>query len=322
MWHYLGGTASGLAAPCYYAAMRAAQRTGMIHALAGFALLAAGDAVIKTIAGQWAPTAVAATRYTLGAIGLGTLLAIREGRGGFVMPMPWVQVMRGAAVALSTATFFAALFVMPLSAITSITFTSPVITAILATVFLREPARRETWIATAAAFAGVLIVLRPNLLALGWEALLPLVSATGMSVLMIGNRIAAGSGSPLVMQFHGAVIAAPLLVLAALAGNASGAMRLAVGWPEWTVLARCALIAVSASTAHWLVYKGTTRAGAATVAPMSYAQLLVALVLGWLIFGERPDPLSLLGAAIILGAGLYLWRAGSPRHAVGRSDRG
>lgn len=299
--------------------MRAEQRTGLIHALAGFALLAVGDAVIKTIAGQWAPTAVAATRYTLGAAGLGALLALREGPGGFVMPMPWVQIMRGAAVALSTATFFAALFVMPLSAITSITFTSPIITAILATVFLGEPARRETWIATAAAFAGVLIVLRPNALVLGWEALLPLVSAAGMSVLMIGNRMAAGNGSPLAMQFHGAIVAAPLLGIAALAGDATGIPRLSVDWPAWSVLARCALIAVSASVAHWLVYKGTTRAGAATIAPMSYAQLLVALVLGWSVFGERPDPVALLGAAVILGAGLYLWRAG--RRGAGEAGR-
>jgi drug/metabolite transporter (DMT)-like permease len=80
--------------------------------------------------------------------------------------------------------------------------------------------------------------------------------------------------------------------------------------PHWSVVAKCAVIAVLASCAHALVYLGTTRAGAATIAPMAYVQLLMAGLFGWLIFGERPDALALVGAAIIVAAGLYLWRSG------------
>jgi drug/metabolite transporter (DMT)-like permease len=52
---------------------------------------------------------------------------------------------------------------------------------------------------------------------------------------------------------------------------------------------------------------GTVKAGPATVAPMAYGQLLTAVCLGWIFFGEAPDLTALLGAAIIVGAGLYLW---------------
>jgi drug/metabolite transporter (DMT)-like permease len=55
------------------------------------------------------------------------------------------------------------------------------------------------------------------------------------------------------------------------------------------------------------------RAGAATVAPMTYIQILVATVLGWAIFNDQPDAMTLLGASIIVGAGLYVWRAGKAR---------
>jgi drug/metabolite transporter (DMT)-like permease len=78
-------------------------------------------------------------------------------------------------------------------------------------------------------------------------------------------------------------------------------------------MARCAVVALFASTAHWLIYLGTTRAGAASIAPMSYAQMLVAGTIGWAWFGDRPDLMTLLGAAIIIAAGLYLWRAGQVR---------
>lgn len=262
------------------------------------------------MAGLWAPSAIAMTRYVLGAIGLAAVLAARQGPTGFIAPFPKIQWLRGAAVAVATMGFFSAVFVMPLAEATAITFTSPMITAILAALFLGEPARRETWIASVIAFAGVLIVLRPNFVALGWTALLPLLTALGMSALMIGNRAMAGKATPLAMQFFVAAAASPLLIGATLIGNASGIERLAVHLPHWSVLARCAVVAVSASFAHLLIYMGTTRAGAAAIAPMTYVQLVVALVLGWLLFGDMPDAVAMMGALIIVVAGLYLWRSG------------
>jgi drug/metabolite transporter (DMT)-like permease len=284
----------------------ASHRSGLLYALAGFACLALGDVVIKTMAGMWPPTAMAATRYVLGMIGLGAMLWYQEGRGGFAMPHPAVQWLRGAAVALAAVSFFAAVFVMPLAPATAILFTSPMLTALLAAVFLGEPMRRETWLASLFAFAGVLIVLRPNFAAAGWAAL----SALGMSVLMIGNRFVAGTASALAMQFFVAACASPILLGAALGFHFGGVEGYELAWPHWSVLARCALIACTATLAHWLIYLGTTRAGAASAAPMTYVQLLVAVLFGWWLFGDHPDGWTLLGAAVIVGSGLYLWRAG------------
>lgn len=270
-----------------------------------------GDVVIKSIAGAWAPTAIAATRYALGALGLGVLLALREGRASFAMPSPALQMLRGFGVSIATAGFFAALFVMPLATATSITFTSPMITALLSALFLGKPARRETWMASLVAFAGTLIILRPSLAELGLAAFLPLISAVGMSLLMIGNHAVAGKASALASQFYVATMATPMLALAAFAGNHSGIERLAVYTPDWTVLARTALVACSASLAHWAIFKGTVRAGAAAIAPMAYVQLLVATVLGLVVFGDWPDGPTLFGAALIVASGLWLWCAGS-----------
>ncbi len=293
--------------------MQQDNRSGLVFALGGFVLLSCGDAVVKTMAGQWAPTAIAALRYFLGAAGLSGLLLAGERPGAFRAPSPWVHLLRGAGVAMATVGFFSAVFVMPLAAATAITFTSPMITALLATVFLGEPARRETWIASAMAFAGVLIVLRPNFAEIGWAACLPLLSAVGMSLLMIGNRLVAGKASSLAMQVFVASAATPILLAVTGLGHISGFERLAVHWPHWSVIARTALVACSASCAHWLIYLGTTRSGAASIAPMTYVQLLVAVALGWALFDNKPDGLTLLGGAVIVGAGLFLWRSGKVR---------
>jgi drug/metabolite transporter (DMT)-like permease len=283
-------------------------RSGLLYALCGFALLSIGDAVIKSIAGAWPGTAVAALRYSIGAIGLGTLLFLKEGRQGFAMPLPKLQWLRGFSVAMATICFFSSIFLMPLADATAIGFTSPMITAIFSAIFLHERTHATKWIAIFVAFGGVLMIMRPNVMELGWVALLPLAAAMSMAFMIIGNRAVAGTGSPLLMQFLVASLAVPFILGAAFIGHFSGVEALHVGIPDWTIIARCTLVAVTASFAHWLIYMATTRASAAEIAPMTYVQLLIAVGLGIILFGDWPDLTSLAGAGIIVASGLILWR--------------
>lgn len=283
-------------------------RSGLLYALCGFALLSIGDAVIKSIAGAWPGTAVAALRYSIGAIGLGALLFLKEGWQGFAMPMPKMQLLRGFSVAMATICFFSSIFLMPLADATAIGFTSPMITAIFSAIFLHERIHATKWMAIFVAFGGVLLIMRPNVAELGWVALLPLAAAMSMALMMIGNRAVAGAGSPLLMQFLVASVAAVLILSAAFMGHFSGVEALHVGMPDWTVIARCTLVAVTASFGHWLIFMATTRASAAEIAPMTYVQLLIAVGLGILLFGDWPDLTSLAGAGIIVASGLILWR--------------
>lgn len=288
--------------------MQSEHKTGLAFALMGFALLTLGDSVIKSIAGAWPATAVGALRYSFGTIGLAGLLWAKEGRAGFRIPLPAVQVGRGFAVAFASACFFIALFSMPLAEATAITFTGPMITAVISAILLKERLRPIALVATLVAFAGVLIVLRPSVAHLGIAAFLPLVAAFGMAALLLLNRMSAGAASVLAMQFLISVMATPFLIGFAVAGHYSGIPSLAVGMPDWTIILRCAFVAVSASTAHTLIYLATTRASAASVAPMVYVQLLVAILVGYFAFGDVPDLTALGGVALIVGSGLMLWR--------------
>ena len=128
----------------------------MLFALVGFASLSIGDGIIKSIAGEWPGTAVAALRYSFGAIGLATILFLKEGRAGFRLPMWKAQVARGFFVAMATVCFFSAIFLMPLAEATAIQFTSPMLTGLLSALLLKERASKRIWIATVVAFAGVL----------------------------------------------------------------------------------------------------------------------------------------------------------------------
>jgi drug/metabolite transporter (DMT)-like permease len=277
-------------------------RSALLIALAGFLSLAFGDALVKSMAGQWPAPAVAALRYSFGAAGLTLYVALRHGREGFVMPRPWLHLGRGGAVALATLCFFLGVMAMPLADATAIQFTSPILTALLAPLVLGEKTRPATWAATLLAFLGVLIVLRPNLVEIGPAALLPLGAAFGMSWLMMLNRMAAGDAPVMVMQFLVAVVAAPVLVAAA------------------AVFLKCLGVAVLATAGHALIFAAVERASASTVAPMTYVQLLVAAFLGWFWFGDPPDAATFAGAALIIGGGLLLWRAQKPVEAPQSAD--
>ena len=288
--------------------MQQSDRAGLACVLAGFSMLSIGDAVIKGMTGLWPVTAIAATRFSLAAIALTALIGARQGWfAALRMPRPRLQWLRGLAIAISSVAMFTALGLMPLAEATTITFTQPMITALLAALLLGERLRPQALAATLVGFVGVVLVLRPNVAAIGLPALLPLVAAATMALLMIANRASVGVASPWAMQAHLASTGAVLLIGATVLGHWSGAPELQMHWPAWHVLARCAFIAVTATIGHWLIYLGTSKAGAATVAPMTYGQLLAASLLGWMFFDEIPDALALLGAAIIIGAGLYLW---------------
>jgi drug/metabolite transporter (DMT)-like permease len=284
------------------------RRSALLFALAGFACLSLGDGVVKSMGGAWPGTAIASLRYVFGLIGMGTAIVVQRGWRGFVCPLPGLQLMRGLFVSIASVAFFLSIHAMPLANATAIQFTSPIITGVLSALILRERAPRAVWIATLIAFAGVLIVLRPEALRLGATALYPVLAAFGLGAMMIANRRAAGIAPMLDLQFLIAAFATPILLGVAIIGHLSGAPQFHVPVPDWTIIVRCAVVAMTGTAAHWLIFLATTRASAAVTAPMLYVQMLVAIIIGWSAFGDAPDVATIGGAVLIIAAGLFLWR--------------
>jgi drug/metabolite transporter (DMT)-like permease len=247
----------------------ATTRFALPVALLGFASLSVGDAVVKSMAGEWPGSAVSALRYSFGAIGLAAIVAAMHGRAGFAVPRPALQLGRGAAVSLATLCFFMGVMAMPLADATAVQFTSPILTALLAPWVLGERTPPAALLATLLAFAGVLIVLRPNLYALGPVAFYPLGAALGMSWLMMLNRKAAGVAPMMAMQLLLAAVAAPILVAAAGLLHAVGGPPFRIPPPSAEVALKCLAVAGFATAGHSLIYWATVRATAATVAPMT-----------------------------------------------------
>lgn len=290
----------------------------MLIAMAGFIVFSFGDAMVRSMAGQWPGSAIAALRYTVGATVLGGALAMREGKDGFRCPMPWTQVGRGASIALTTTCFFTSLGFMPLADTTVVQFTTPMWAALLSALLLGERIDWRKAVLMGLAFAGALIVLRPNVLALGPAAFLPLLGALLMAVLMMFNRRTVGTGSVLSSQFLGAATAVVFLIPIAIIGDRLGVARFAIPTPTPGVLLKCAGVAITGTTGHLLLYLATERASAASIAPMNYVQIITATAIGWAAFGAVPSWTMVVGSGVIVCAGLMMFRisAGAARNVV------
>ena len=123
-------------------AMHQSDRAGLLFALAGFCTLSIGDAIIKGMPGAWPAPAMAATRYIAGTILLAVLLARSEGLAALRLPRDRLQWVRGVAISVSAVGMFLAVWIMPLAEATTIVFTQPLITAMLAMLLLGERALR------------------------------------------------------------------------------------------------------------------------------------------------------------------------------------
>ncbi|WP_339693068.1 DMT family transporter [uncultured Parasphingorhabdus sp.] len=282
---------------------------GITLALVAFAGFPLGDAIIKSMAGDWPAPAVAALRFSIGALALAVILFLREGRRGFQVNRPWLHMARGFCLFVGTITFFSAIYIMPLADAVAISFINPILTALFSGWFLNEKMPPRTWGATIIAFAGVLIMLRPNVAAFGWVAILPLISAFSMSTMLILNRMVSNQRSIFAAQFYIAFWAATFLVIASVIGHWMVPVMTVPGAPDWDVILRCMLVALTATGCHFLLFMATMRTTAAAIAPIVYIQLLIATAISIFIFGDPIDGTAMMGGLLIVFSGLLLWRS-------------
>ncbi|MPT46857.1 MAG: DMT family transporter [Sphingobium sp.] len=283
--------------------------TGILLAIGAYIAYPMGDAMVKAISNDFPGTGISALRYVFSTIVLGIASYCYDPIAFRKFPRPLLQIGRGAMVSFSTATFFVALGFLPLGAATVIMYLNPVIIVILSSLFLGEKVPKVAWVATLVAFLGVIIVIRPNIITIGWVGLLPLVTALCMAIFIILNRLGAGLSSIIHAQFLISLCAMVISSVLAICGHFSGIERLHLFMPSMHVLLGCAFVAMTATAAHGFIIMAAERVEAGRIAPFAYTQLLVAVLLGVVFFRDRLDAMTLLGGAMIVGAGLATWKA-------------
>jgi drug/metabolite transporter (DMT)-like permease len=217
---------------------------------------------------------------------------------------PGLQVVRGFGVVGSAVLFISALQYLPLAEATAINFVSPAFVTLLSVPVLGERVGWRRWTALAVGMAGMLLIVRPGSDVFTPAALLPIVAAGSWAAAVVVTRRIGTTDPPMTTLIWtagvGFVALTVLLLLGAIVGGPGH-----VQMPNTTELGLGLLIGIVSSAAQWLVVLAFRAAPASVLAPFSYAQLLFAGLLGFLMFGTVPDRWTFLGAGVIAASGLY-----------------
>ncbi|WP_417256151.1 DMT family transporter [Celeribacter halophilus] len=212
--------------------------------------------------------------------------------------------LRGLFTLAATFTFVWAVSIMPLANALAITFVEPFIILLLGWALFGEEVGPRRILASLVGFLGVLIVVRPGLLAFGTAALLPLASGFFFACYMLVTR-ALRSYHPVALQSSTAiatlVVALPLLMIF----DGSGGM-FDPSLPQGKYWIWLLGVGVAATVSHQGLTLALNMAPSATIAPLAYLELAFSTLAGLLIFHDFPSPVVWLGIAVIVAAGLYL----------------
>ena len=211
-----------------------------------------------------------------------------------------LQIVRSTLVFGATVTAFLAIRYLPLADIAAISFVGPLIVVGLARVFLDEQVSARCWVAVCIGFGGVLIILRPGFGTLHWAVFLPLVMATCYAAYQIITRRVRGLASPLTTLFY-----------TSLVGTVASSMWVPFVWQtpsatQWLLMIASGLFG---GAGHLAIIKAYESAPVSVAGPFVYSELLWAIGIGYWLFGDLPDLMTLVGAAVLIATGIYLLRS-------------
>ena len=273
--------------------------SGIPWYIAGMILFAGMDAISKSLIQTLPLTGILWVRYGFYAT-FGLVLVIKlSGIRGLRSRALLLQCGRGFAMLADIALFVLSFRFMQLAEAHSISAIAPLMVTALAVPILGERVGRRRWLAVVVGFIGVLIILRPGSEIFRAVAILPLLATASFSLYLVMTRIVAHHDGLGTSVFYPGLIG--LIVLSLIAPFHWQSPT--VG--EWALLVSASLLGVGA---HICVIRGLSLSEASLLQPFNYVLLLTAIILGIVVFDHFPDLTTILGAGVIVGSGLYVWR--------------
>jgi drug/metabolite transporter (DMT)-like permease len=280
------------------ASQRRATLSGIGLMLLGMFLFCCNDALGKWLLGTYSTWQMLLIRSFCAMLILAPFLW-REGRAILAAPRPGLQVVRVLLSVADSLMFFFAVTYLPLADTVTFYLAAPIYVTALSALFLREQVGWRRWSAVVVGFVGVIIALRPSATMLTLPALIGLAGGVAFAMFNIATRVLRGTSDIVMVSGQ---FGAMLIVSGAVAPFAWIA-------PSALDFGLLMLLGLVAMVAFVCVNRSLKLAPASVVVPYQYTMIVWAIALGWIVFGDVPDAFTLTGAAIIVGAGLYiLWR--------------
>lgn len=272
---------------------------GILLVIASMAAFTLEDMFIKQMAGS---LPVGEILICLG-LGCGLIFAVMAKLQGNALfaPRAWrlKPVLRAGTEAVSAMGFASALALVDISTVAAVFQATPLVITMGAALFLGEDVGWRRWLAICTGFAGVLLIIRPGLDGFEPAALLVIVAVLGVAARDLMTRVmdSAVPSSVVSFQAYLSLVLAGGLLLAFTPGEA----RMLEGGEYGMMLGGI----VFGVMGYYGIVVAMRIGDASAVTPFRYTRLLFSILVGVIVFGERPDTLTLAGASLIIGSGLY-----------------
>jgi drug/metabolite transporter (DMT)-like permease len=280
---------------------------GMAAMLTGVAAFAFMDAGLKLLTPHY-PTAQVAAMRGLAALPVVFVWVLYAGGLTQLIRVRWpLHLIRGLLSVGMMVTFVYALQELSLARAYALFFVAPLLIAVLSIFMLGERVRLPQWLAIFVGFGGVLVVLKPDAVGMGWAGTLA----------VLGTAVCYAVSSVLV-KIIGRTDSTPSMVFWMTCMLSVGATLIAL--PVWKPVAPehgviIAGIAVTGAIGQWGITEAFKRAPAASVAPLEYSGLAWVMMIDLLVWSVLPEWRTVAGAAIIIASGVYLLRFEARRTA-------
>ncbi|MGX5849531.1 DMT family transporter [Mesorhizobium sp. PL10] len=277
--------------------MRNVLLAGILLMLAGDFMFALNDAMGKWLVASFSVGQVVFIRSIGAFIVLGPMIANQGAGRLFRMERPVLQSLRVLATTVDTALFYAAVVYLPLADVMSFYMAGPIYVAALSHFLLGEKVGWRRWAAILVGFCGVLIILKPSSAAFSQSSLFALVGSIAFAfAIILSRRLRGTSDTTLVTwQTIGTLLVGGLMTI--------GAWRT----PSALDFGAMLLLGIVSCSAHLMITRALKLAPASTLAPLHYSLLLWAVIFGLAFFGDVPGPRILIGSAIVVLAGLFIF---------------
>jgi drug/metabolite transporter (DMT)-like permease len=285
---------------------------GVVLVLLAVMFFALGDVVTKHLTMLYAVPLIMALRYLINLTLLVAGLAPRYGWALLRTNRTWLVVLRALCLAVGSLTGGLSLRFMPVAETIAIFYLAPFLVMLLAVRFLGEKVTLAGWIGAGVAFAGVVLIVRPGGGLNPTGVSFALINAVVAALYHLLSRVLARTETTAALQIYTAGIG--LLVFCVML-LVTGVEVVPHRMDLWLTLG----LGVLATLGHYLLTASYREAPASLLAPVNYMHLVWAGILGWLVFRHVSDALSLLGMAMVAGAGVAVaLRAHLNRRAANR----
>ena len=223
---------------------------------------------------------------------------------------PGSHILRGIVGVSSMALTFFALTRLPLPEAITINYAQPLLVVVFSALFLGEVIRIYRWSAVAVGLIGVLIVSAPSLTLLGSGASLDNQQLAGVLAALGGASISAVT-MLLVRKLVRTERTPTIVIWFSLTASAAALLSIPFGWEPITGMQAVFLVSagICGGVAQIFMTEAYRHAEASTVAPFEYTSMILAIAVGYLVFGDVPTIYMLVGGSIVIGAGIFIvWR--------------